>query len=104
MQVLEQVFTHPAQASLMLNLTKCEFGKATVTDLGRQVSQGQVRAVEAIVECPIATTRRALCRFLGMTGYYRNFCYNFSTVFHPLTNLLSPNVDFVRSPECQHAF
>ncbi len=90
------------------NLAKCEFGKATVTYLGRQVGQGQVRPVEAkvtaIVKCPIPTTRRALHRFLGMAGYYRKFCRNFSTVVPLLTNLLSPKIDFVWSPECQHAF
>lgn len=32
-----------------LNLAKCEFGKGTVTYLGRQVGQGQVRPIEAKV-------------------------------------------------------
>ena len=108
MQILDQVFTRLAKASLTLNLAKCEFGKATVTYLGRQVGQGQVRPVDAkvqaITECPIPSTRRALRRFLGMAGYYRSFCRNFSTITHPLTNLLSPKVDFVWTPECQHAF
>lgn len=36
-----------------------------------------------------------------MAGYY---CRNFSTIVHPLTNLLSPAVDFVWSESCQHAF
>lgn len=108
MQVLEQVFSRLAQATLTLNLAKCDFGKATITYLGRQVGQGQVRPVEAkvsaITDCPVPTTRKALRQFLGMAGYYRSFCRNFSTVVHPLTNLLSPRVDFVWTPECQHAF
>lgn len=63
MQVLEeQVFTRLAQASRTLNLAKCDFGKATVTYLGRQVRQGQVRPVEAkvsaITDCPVPTTRK----------------------------------------------
>lgn len=45
--ILEQVFTRLAAASLTLNLAKCEFGKTTVTYLGRQVGQGQVRPIEA---------------------------------------------------------
>lgn len=108
MMILEQVFTGLADASLTLNLAKCEFGKATVSYLGRQVGQGQVLPVEAKVSaisaCPIPATRRALRRFLGMAGYYRSFCRNFSTVTHPLTTLLSPKVDFVWTDECQHAF
>ncbi len=39
------VFTRLFNASLTLNLAKCEFAKATVTYLGKQVGQGQVRPV-----------------------------------------------------------
>ena len=105
---LELVFKRLERASLTLNLAKCEFGKATVTYLGKQVGRGQVRAltgkVEAIVAFPAPTTRRQLRRFLGMVGYYRTFCKNFSTVVAPLTSLLSPKVPFVWSPACQGAF
>ncbi len=99
-QILEQVFAHLASTSLTINLTKCEFGKATLTYLGRQAGQGQVCPMEAkvsaIAEFPVPSTRRALHRFLGMAGYYRRFfCCNFSTVVHPLTNLLSPKVFFI---------
>lgn len=107
-KILEQVFTRLAAASLTLNLAKCEFGKAIVTYLGRQVGQGQVLPIEAkvsaIAECAVLLTRRSLRRFLSMAGYYRGFCCNFSTVVHPLTNLLSLKVDFVWTPECQDAF
>ena len=96
--VLEQVFSRLAQATLTINLAKCDFGKATVIYLGRQVGQGQVWPVEAkvtaITEFPIPTTRKALGQFLRMEGYYRGFCHNFSTVAKPLTNLLRPKVDF----------
>ena len=105
---LTKVFARLAQASLTLNLAKCEFGKATVIYLGREVGQGQVRPVEAkvsaIASCVPPPTRRALRRFLGMAGYYRSFCRNFSSVALPLTNLLSPKLEYVWTPECQHAF
>ncbi|KAG7514240.1 hypothetical protein JOB18_028375 [Solea senegalensis] len=72
MKILRQVFTRLAQASLTLNLAKCEFGKATVIYSGHQVGQGQVRPVDAKVEAitryPVPTTRRELRRFLGMVG------------------------------------
>lgn len=107
-KILKAVFTRLADASLTVNLAKCDFGKATVTYLGRQVGRGQVCPLEAkikaIVQFPVPSTRKALRRFLGMASYYRNFCRNFSTVAHPLTTLLSPKVDFVWTPECQHAF
>lgn len=57
MKTLEQVFTRLPEASLTVNLAKCEFGKASVTYLGRQVGHGQVLPLEAkvsaISECPI---------------------------------------------------
>ena len=43
-------------------------------------------------------------RFLGMAGYYRKFCPNFSTIAEPLTRLLSKRVKFTWSPECERAF
>lgn len=106
--VLRLVFDRLAAASLTVNLAKCEFGKATVTYLGKQVGQGTVRALEdkvrAIVNFPVPTTKRELRRFIGMAGYYRSFCRNFSSVIAPLTSLLSSARQFHWSTECQHAF
>lgn len=105
---LRTVFQRLSDASLTLNLAKCEFGRATVTYLGKQVGGGQVRPIEAKVVAiktfPVPTTRRELRRFLGMAGYYRGFCRNFATVVAPLTALLSPAVPFVWSADCQPAF
>ena len=46
-----------------------------------RLGQGQVRPLDAkiqtIAKFPIPTSRKALARFLGMAGYYRNFCLNF---------------------------
>lgn len=39
---LSEVFGRFIDASLTLSLSKCEFGKATITYLGKQVGQGQV--------------------------------------------------------------
>ncbi len=65
-----------------------------MTYLGKQVGHGQVRPVMAkissINEFPVPKTQRELRRFLGMAGYYRCFCRNFSSVATPLTSLLSP--------------
>ena len=71
---LRVVFERLAKASLTLNLAKCEFRKATVTYLGKEVGRGQVRTlssrVDAIASFPPPSTRRELRRFLGMAGYY----------------------------------
>ena len=96
------------EAKLTINLMKSEFGKATVKYLGHIVGQGQVRPLDAkiqtVVKYPIPTSRKELARFLGMAGYYRNFCLNFSEIAAPLTNLLSKKVKFVWTDDCQMAF
>ncbi|KAL6490059.1 hypothetical protein MHYP_G00004040 [Metynnis hypsauchen] len=108
MKILSTVFERLEKASLTLNLAKCEFAQATVTYLGKRVGQGQVRPVDAqisaILHFPVPSTRRELRRFLGMAGYYRCFCKNFSTVVTPLTSLLSPSKSFDWNSDCQHAF
>ncbi len=91
-----------------MNLSKCEFGCATVTYLGKEVGNGQVRPlnskVQAILDFPVPTSKKELRRFLGMTGYYRCFCKKNSVVASPLTKLLSKAVSFKWSPECQPAY
>ncbi|KAL6467197.1 hypothetical protein MHYP_G00250010 [Metynnis hypsauchen] len=108
MQLLETVFTRLRDASLVLNLEKCEFGKGVVTYLGKVVGNGMVRPLDAKVQAissfPTPQTPRELKRFLGMAGYYRCFCKNFSDLVLPLTNLLCKNRPFVWSPACQSAF
>ena len=105
---IKRFFQIMGEAKLTINLMKSEFGKATVKYLGHIVGQGQVRPLDAkiqtIVKYPIPTSRKELARFLGMAGYYRNFCLNFSDIAAPLTNLLGKKVKFVWTDDCQLAF
>lgn len=105
---LKSVFERLSAANLTINLAKCEFGQATVVYLGKVVGGGMVRPVhtkvEAILNYPVPTSRRELRRFLGMVGYYRSFCKNFSVVAAPLTNLLSTKRLFQWTNESQLAF
>ncbi len=86
LQTIDEVLRRLSDANLTLNLAKCEFGCATVTYLGKEVGSGQVRPlnskIQAILDFPVPKTRRELLRFLGMTGYYRCFCKNFSYLFY----------------------
>ncbi len=63
------MFERLVKANLTLNLAKCEFGQVTVTYLGMEVGQGQVRPVEAKVtamtECPVPTTPQKVAEALG---------------------------------------
>jgi len=108
LKTLSEIFDRLRSASLTLNLAKCEFGKAIVTYLGKQVGQGQVCPVavkvQTIIDVPPPQMRRELRRFLGMAGYYRAFCRNVSDIVAPLTGLASPKVPFQWSSLCQSAF
>ena len=56
--------------------------------------------VEAISDFPEPTCKRQLMRFLGMAGYYRKFCNNFSVIAEPLTERMS----FKWTSDCQNVF
>ena len=107
-ETLSVVFQCLQDASLTLNLAKCEFAKATITYLGKKVGQGQVRPVDAkitaITEFPAPTTKRELRSFLGLAGYYRGFCCNFAAIVSPLTDLLSHTKDLLWDNKCELAF
>ncbi len=106
---LRALLTRLAEACLTVNLAKCEFvAKATVRYLGKEVGQSKVHSVQAkvlaIQQFPSPSTKKELMRFLGMVGYYRGLCSNFSTVVSPLTDLLKSSVKFDWSENCQRAF
>ena len=70
------------------------------------MGQGQEKPVEAKVEAisdfHVPSGKRKLMRFLGMAGYYRKFCNNFSIIAEPLTNLLGKRVEFICTFYCQN--
>ena len=96
------------EAKLTVNLAKSEFGCAHIVFLGHLVGQGQIRSVDAKVEAvanfPIPLNKKQLMRFLGMTGSYRKFCQNFSSVAAPLTALLKKDKKYVWDEKCEKAF
>jgi len=57
--------------------------------------------VEAINKFPVPSSKKELMQFLEMSGYYRRFCKNFSTIVGPLTTLLHEDK---WQDKCQVAF
>ena len=108
LQTIRTFFDRLSDAKLTVNLAKSEFCHANLTFLGHIVGQGQVKPVEAKVEAisdfPVPTSKRQLMRFLGMAGYYRKFCNNFSAIAEPLTNLLGKKAKYVWTDDCQKSF
>lgn len=95
-------------AGLTINLAKSKFAQATVTYLGHQVGQGIVRPKSANIDTirchPTPHNRKSLMRFLGMCGFYRRFCPNFSSLAAPLTNLTSSKIPFKWTHDTEQAF
>ena len=94
-----------AAANVTVNLTKSDFGHAKVIYLGHVVCMGKVTPVEAKIKCiaeyPIPENRKGLMRFLGMAGYYKKFCKNFSDIAVPLK---SKDQKYHWTSNCHRAF
>ena len=105
---IRSLFERLTEANLTVSLMKTEFCHAVVEYLGHVVGNGQVKPVKAKVEAILnystPTCKKELMRFLGMAGYYRKFCPNFSSIAYPLTNLLCKNSKFLWGESCQNAF
>jgi hypothetical protein len=87
-EVLSAMCTH----QLFLKLSKCSFGKESVSYLGHVVSAAgvamDVSTVQTITDRPCPRSVRALRGFLGLAGYYRHFIQEFGSIAAPLTSLL----------------
>jgi len=83
-QVLETLQCHPFYA----NHKKCDFGQREVQYLGHVISgqgvQMDPQKISTILQWPIPKSLKALRGFLGLTGYYRRFVYNYGKMarFH----------------------
>ena len=101
---IKRIFQIMQEAKLTINLMKREFRKSHCEILRphcRPRARKTLRCkMQTIAKFPIPTSRKELARFLGMAGYNRNFCLNFSEI----ANLLSKKVKFVWRDDCQMAF
>ncbi|XP_010262237.1 PREDICTED: uncharacterized protein LOC104600803 [Nelumbo nucifera] len=92
MQHLRVVLELLQQHQLVLKRSKCSFGERRVLYLGHVISGQGVTVddskIQAIKEWPRPQSAKALCGFLGLTGYYRKFVQNYGLLAAPLTNLL----------------
>ena len=84
---------------------KSEFGKATVKYLGHIVVRPLDAKIQTIAKFPIPTSRKELARFLGMAGYYRNFCLNFDCqLAFDKVKLLLQKSPVLKSPDYEKPF
>ena len=76
------------EVGVSLKLSKCSFAALQVQYLGYKVGRNGLQVdeskVEAVLRAKPPTTKTGLRRFLNMTGFYRRFIKQYSTIAAPL--------------------
>ena len=105
---LSEVLTRLESAGLRLKRSKCQFMQPTVEYLGYRIDAQGLHAiekkVEAIRHAPAPENQQQLRSFLGMINYYSKFISNYSTITHPLNELLKDGVEWKWSENQQKSF
>ena len=88
---LALVFEHLSIFGVMLNPSKCCFGRTAIDFLGHEILENGIRPLEAhihtIRDFPPLTTKQQVQHFLSMVNFYRWFIPNCASVVMPLTIL-----------------
>lgn len=91
---IQEIFDRISGANLTLKMSKCQFGREQVPFLGHIVSKQGIQAdpkkIQAIVDWPNPKNKEEVVGFLGLCGYYRRFCENFSEKASPLLEISKP--------------
>ena len=107
-EILNKVLETLKKAGIKLNTEKCQFYVDQVNYLGHVFDKKGVypdpKKVSAIIDAPSPKNLKQLQSFIGLITFYARFVSGFSTLMHPLYQLLKKNVKFVWNDEQQKAF
>ena len=96
---LEEVFTRLKNNKLSLKASKCYFCQKSLVYLGHLISEDGIapdpEKIRAIIEMPTPKDKTELRSFLGMSGYYRKFVFNYAMYAFSLHELTHRDVDFI---------
>ena len=105
---LRQTLDRLRAAKLQMRTEKCKFGYTEIDYVGYHISSkglSPIQAnIEAITSFPAPTNIKELERFVGMSGYYREFMPRMAEFAEPLNRLRKKGQPFVWSDECEAAF
>eukprot|EP00253_Pinus_taeda_P022803 PITA_22803 len=108
LQNLEKVLKRCIEEHLALSTKKCHMMMNEGIVLGHLVSflgiQVDLAKIQVIQTLPIPKTQTDVRHFLGHAGYYRRFIKNFYKIAYPLFVLLTKNVEFKWTDDCEKAF
>eukprot|EP00253_Pinus_taeda_P023260 PITA_23260 len=108
LQNLEKVLKRCIEAHLALSTENCHMMMNKGIVLGHFVSflgiQVDPAKIQVILTLPIPKTQTEVRSFLGHAGYCRRFIKDFSKIASPLFVLLTKNVEFKWTDDCEKAF
>jgi len=108
LQNLEKVLKRCKEAHLALSTEKFHMTMNQgivlghfISFLGIQVDPAKIQVIQTL---PIPKTQTDVRSFLGHAGYYRRFIKKISKIASPLFVLLTKNVEFKWTDDCEKAF
>ena len=105
---LRMVLEISRERQLYTKFSKCEFWLDKIIFLGHVISAEGIYVdpskITVIVNWEPPTSVTKIQSFLDLVGYYRRFVQDFSIIASPLTKLLSKNMKFIWTLECQQSF
>ena len=108
MMNLEKVLVRCQEHNLALNNEKCFMLMQEGVVLGDFISAAGIQVdptkIEVIQTLPIPTKSKDVRSFLGHARYYRCFIKGFSKIASPLYKLLTKEVEYSWTSECNEAF
>lgn len=109
MNSIRLIFARLQEANLKIQLDKSEFLKKETEFLGHIITTEGVKPnpkkIECVVNFPIPKTTKQIKQFLGLTGYYRKFIKDYSSIAKPMTKCLKKDSKItINDPEYEKSF
>lgn len=105
---LRKVLEKCKEYGLNIKWKKCSFFQQKIEFLGFEIEKGTIKASTTKTKCVTnykkPTTTKEIQRFLGLTGYFRRFIQNYSTIALPLSKLLRQDAKFQFGNDQYQAF
>lgn len=97
---LRQLFQRLQEHGLVINVTKCQFGRTTLDFLGHRITSHGASPlpdkVEAICQFQRPVTVKGLQEFVGMVNFYRRFIPAAAGIMQPLFSALAGKAKFLQ--------